>query len=473
MTEQEAKALYAQGEARVVSKLLEQDTRIRDLEGQRAADSRNSSRPPSTDAFQKPTPKSRRIRTGKKPGGQKGHAGSTLSLSETPDIIIPHPVVTCSHCERDLSAQAADKVERRQVCDIPPLRMEVIEHLFETKICPGCHTVTSSTANAPEGVSSPVQYGPRMKSLGVYLKTYQLLPFKRCAELIRTLFGSTLCEGTLANMVRGISGSLDGSLAAIREELIGAKIAHFDETGASVCGKRHWVHVASTTKATLYGMYKKRGAIAMDAMGILPWFTGRAIHDHWKAYYIYLHCFHGLCNAHHLRELTFVHEVIGQQWAMLMKDLLLRIKADVDTAKASNRNAFDGKEIRRFLRNYNSIIADGIAVNPKPIPVPGRRGRTKDTKAGNLVRRLKNHRREVLAFMYDFSVPFENNLAERDIRMIKVQQKISGTFRGADGGSHFCRIRSYLSTAQKNSVPAFDALVMATSGNAYKPVHLG
>ena len=469
MTAEEARALFAQGEKPTVEKLLEQDARIRELEGQRATDSRNSSKPPSTDGFHKPAPKSQRKKTGRKPGGQQGHPGSTLPFSETPDHLISHPVTTCACCGRDLSAQVADTVERRQVLDIPPIRMEVIEHRFETKLCLGCHAVTSSTKSAPANISAPVQYGPRIHALAVYLKTYQLLPFKRCAELIRTLFGGTLCEGTLANMVMKMSGSLDTSLAAILDMLAGAKVAHFDETGASVKGKRHWVHVASTKKSTLYTMHEKRGAVAMDAMGVMSKFTGRAIHDHWKPYYTYKKCSHGLCNAHHLRELTFVHEVIGQDWAKLMKDLLLQIKSAVTKAKAENRNHLDDKEIARFVRNYTKIILQGSVVNPLPDPVPKKRGRPKDTKAGNLVRRLKDHQSEVLAFMYDFSVAFENNLAERDLRMMKVQQKISGTFRSDHGGDHFCRIRSYLSTAQKNFVSALDALAMAISGNAFKP----
>lgn len=469
MTVGEARAIFAKGEEPVVDTLLEQDARIRELEAQRATDSHNSSKPPSTDGFRKPAPKSRRKRTGRKPGGQKGHPGSTLALSDTPDHVIPHPVDACPCCGRDLSAQAADEVERRQVLDIPLLRMDVTEHRFETKTCPDCHAVTSSSKAAPEDVSAPVQYGPRIKALGVYLKTYQLLPFKRGAELIRTLFGGTLCEGTLANMVNGVSGSLDVPLAAILGMLTAAKVAHFDETGASVRGKRHWVHVASTAKVTLYTIHPKRGAAAMDAMGVLPKFKGRAIHDHWKPYYTYKGCSHGLCNAHHLRELTFVHEQMGQKWARLMKDLLLRIKSDVDAAKAASLTSLDGKEISRLVGRYRTIIANGIAVNPAPIPVPGKRGKPKDTKSGNLVRRLKAHRSEVLAFMYDFSVGFENNLAERDLRMMKVQQKISGTFRGDDGGDKFCRIRSYVSTARKHCLSALDAIAMAIAGVPFIP----
>ncbi len=467
MTEQEAQALYAQGEVSVVKKLLEQDARIRELLARCATDSRNSSKPPSTDGYHKPAPKSSRKKTGRKPGGQKGHRGSTLALSDNPDRVIPHPVTSCQQCGLDLSTSPAE-VERRQVIDIPPLHLEVTEHRFESKTCPCCHAVTTSWKDAPE-VTAPTQYGPRIKALAVYLKTYQLLPFKRGAELIRTLFGGTLCEGTLANMVQGVSATLDSSLAAISDILTDAKVAHFDETGSSVQGKLHWFHVASTEKVTLYAMHQRRGVIAMEDMGILPKFSGRAIHDHWKPYFLFDGCSHGLCNAHHLRELTFIHEVVGQEWAASMKDLLVKANQAVDTAKAENRTRLEDKEIARLVRRYNTIIAEALAVNPPPEPVPGKRGKPKDSKAGNLARRLKDHRREVLAFLYDFAVPFTNNLAERDIRMMKVQQKVSGTFRSQEGATNFCRIRSYLSTACKQEMAALAVLAKAIAGAPFMP----
>jgi transposase len=467
VTEQEAQALYAQGEVPVVTKLLEQDARIRELLAQRATDSRNSSKPPSADGYHKPEPKSSRKRTGRKPGGQTGHPGSTLALSDNPDRVIPHPVTTCLQCGLDLSASPAE-VEGRQVVDIPPLHLEVVEHRFESKTCPGCHSVTTSHQDAPE-VTAPAQYGPRIKALAVYLKTYQLLPFKRCAELLRALFGGTLCEGTLANMVKGVSGTLDASLAAISAILTDADVAHFDETGSSVQGKLHWFHVASTEKVTLYTMHQRRGAAAMEDMGILPGFSGRAIHDHWKPYFKFEGCSHGLCNAHHLRELTFIHEVAGQDWAASMKDLLLKANAAVDAAKAEKRTGLEDKEVARFVRRYRAIIEEALAVNPPPTPVPGRRGKPKDSKAGNLARRLKVHRREALAFMYDFAVPFTNNLAERDIRMMKVQQKVSGTFRSPEGATNFCRIRSYLSTACKQGMASLAVLAKAIAGHPFMP----
>ena len=359
-------------------------------------------------------------------------------------------------------------MERRQVIDIPPLHLEVVEHRFESKTCHGCHAVTTSYKDALE-VTAPAQYGPRIKALAVYLKTYQLLPFKRCAELIRVLFGGSLCEGTLANMVKGVSGTLDASLAAISGILTAAKVAHFDETGSSIQGKLHWFHVASTEKVTLYTMHQRRGAAAMEDMGILPGFSGRAIHDHWKPYFKFKVCSHGLCNAHHLRELTFIHEVVGQEWAASMKDLLLKANAAVDAAKAKKMIRLEDKEVARLVRRYKAIIAQAIAINPPPAPVPGKRGKPKDSKAGNLARRLKVHRREALAFLYDFAVPFTNNLAERDIRMMKVQQKVSGTFRSPEGATNFCRIRSYLSTARKHGRAALAVLAKAIAGSPFMP----
>jgi hypothetical protein len=302
------------------------------------------------------------------------------------------------------------------------------------------------------------------------LKEYQLLPFKRSAELIRTLYECSISEGTLANMINGVGDSVEVPLSEIVAILTKSEVAHFDESGASVKGTSHWFHTASTHDATLYAMHESRGRAAMDAMGVLPGFTGRAIHDHWKPYYTYTGCTHGACNAHHLRELIFVHEEVGQHWAKRMKKLLLKIKKTVDAARAAGRTALEEKVVARFKRRYREIVAKGMKVNPIPDAIPGKRGRVKDTKAGNLVRRLKQYQEETLAFMYDFSVPFDNNLAERYDRMLKVHQKISGTFRSTKGSENFCRIRSYLSTACKQNLSPFDALMMAVSGKPFMPI---
>ena len=285
-----------------------------------------------------------------------------------------------------------------------------------------------------------MQYGSWIKALVVYLKAYQLIPFRRIAELVTALVGGSISEGTVASMVKSVSASLEPSLSSIISMLTSAPVAHFDETGCSVEGQGTWVHVASTKTLTYYTIHSKRGMEAMNDAGILPSFVGTAVHDHWKPYFTYGGCRHALCNAHHLRELTYVEEQDHQKWAGDMKTFLLATKKAVDARKATGYTSLGEDDVRRFLRRYRNIVRAGYADNPEPVPISGKRGRPKDTKAGNLVRRLKRYRREVLAFMYDFSVPFSNNLAERDLRMMKIQQKVSGSFRSNHGGPSFCRI---------------------------------
>jgi transposase len=472
VTAVEAHALFAAGERAVVDVLLAQDTTIRELEARLALTSRNSSKPPSTDGFHKPVPKSLRTRSGLKPGGQPGHPGSTLVMTQTPDHIELHPVDTCSFCGHDLSSQGAEALERRQVFDIPPLpHTEITEHRLETKTCPICHRVTTSSSSPSRTVRAPVQYGPRMKALAVYLKDYQMLPFKRMAELMKDLFGCTLSEGTLATMLTETCFLVDAPLAAIFELLTTSPVCHFDETGLYVTGKRQWLHVAATATLTLYKMHTTRGTRAMTAHGLLPRFKGRAIHDFWKPYITFTECSHGLCNAHHLRELVFVHEQMKQPWAKCMIDQLLQCKMLVETAMAEHRTSLTEQELDHCLRGFLASIDMGIAANPPPVSIPGKRGRPKDSKAGNLVRRLLKYQREALAFLYDFNVPFTNNLAERDLRMMKVQQKVSGTFRSTKGGESFCSLRSYISTARKNGLSAFTAITMALDGQPFIPSH--
>jgi transposase-like protein len=255
----------------------------------------------------------------------------------------------------------------------------------------------------------------------------------------------------------------------IKEQIIVSGVVHFDETGLYIDGKRHWLHVASTQNLTYYGAHPKRGNEATTEIGILPHFQGTAIHDFWKSYFKY-HCRHALCNAHHLRELTAIYELDKQQWPKDLIDLLLEIKKAVSQQKAYS-DMLDPVQLQNYEESYDWIIAQGLAENPPPILLDkvGKRGKAKQTKAKNLLDRLQQHRPEVLAFMYDFQVPFDNNQAERDIRMIKVKQKISGTFRSQEGANTFCRIRSYISTVKKNSISVIDAIKAAFDGNPLYP----
>lgn len=474
MTRQEAEAIYDAGKETVVRVLMTMDARIRaleervqSLENQLAKNSRNSSKPPSSDGFKKPAPKSLRKKGKRKSGGQPGHTGHTLKMADKPDHSEVHRVKECEHCGRSLADLSADSVEKRQVHDLPPLRLIVTEHQAETKTCACGHL---NKAAFPDGVNAPVQYGEGIKAAAVYLKNYQFLPYDRTCELLNDVFGCPMSEGTLANIIAQSHTLAADPVKKIKELIEQAAVAHFDETGSRVDGKLWWLHSASTAQATYYDIHRKRGSEAIDAIGILPDFLGRAIHDFWKPYFGY-DCFHGLCNAHHLRELIFVHEQHQQDWADHMIDGLLDIKDAVDLAKQSTDH-LDRRQLHTFEARYQQILDEGYAQNPLP-PLPRnatkKRGRRKKTKARNLLERLDEHRDEALAFMYDFNVPFDNNQAERDLRMMKVQQKISGMFRTEDGAKAFCRIRSYISTARKNAVGAMDALTRLFSGNPFVP----
>lgn len=441
--------------------------RVQTLEEQVAKDSHNSHKPPSSDGLAKPKPKSLRPKSERPTGGQPGHPGHTLRMVEKPDRIVPHRVERCSGCGRSLAGQEPDHVERRQVHDLPEPKLEVTEHRGEVKTCAcGC---VNRAAFPPEAVA-PVQYGPRVKSVGVYLGEYQLLPFERLAEIMRDLFAcESFSEGTLANFKADCSRRLAPVEAAIREQAAVSDVAGFDETGVRAVGSLHWLHTVSTRLLTWYYAHKRRGREAIDAAGILADYRGRAVHDCWKSYFDY-DCDHALCNGHLLRELTFLWEEQEQTWAKDMIDHLLAIKAAVATASASGLSALPPADQERFLKGYERIVQAGYAQNPVTAPHgPKRRGRRKQSKARNLLDRFREHPNEILAFMRDFAVPFTNNQSETDLRMMKLRQKISGTFRSFQALVNFCRIRGYVSTARKNGLNALDALQRVFLGNPFLP----
>lgn len=441
--------------------------KVQALEEKAAKDSHNSSKPPSSDRLSKPKPKSLRPPSNRPTGGQPGHAGQTLAMVENPDRIEPHRVERCEGCHRALAHRPPEGVEKRQVHDLPHIRLIVTEHQAEMKRCSCGHL---NKAAFPEGVNAPVQYGPGVKAAAVYLKNYQFLPYERTCELLGDFFGCPMSEGTLANLMGECHARLEQPVQQIKEQIAHGPVAQFDESGSRVENKLWWLHVASTANATYYDIHPKRGTEALEAIGILPDFGGRAMHDFWKPYFSY-GCAHGLCNAHHQRELIFVHEQHQQNWADTMIDCLLDIKKAVALAKPTTEHLTKAR-IRDFEARYQSILDNGYAANPlsaSPAPAGNKRGQRKKTKPRNLLERLDEHRQEVLAFMYDFRVPFDNNLAERDIRMMKVQQKISGMFRSQEGAKAFCRIRSYISTARKNAMGALDAIARVFTGNPFVP----
>jgi len=490
LTREDAQTIYRAGEDTVVRVLLEMDARIHALERQVedlttrldaserrvcyleeqiAKNSRNSSKPPSSDGLSKPKPKSLRPPSTRPTGGQPGHAGSTLRMVEKPDHQVRHAVEHCKDCGRSLTRQAPERIERRQVFDLPEPKLMVTEHQAEIKTCT-CGCVNRATF-PPEAVA-PVQYGPRLKSAAIYLKEYQLLPFDRLSEILRDLFAcESFSEGTLANFDADCFRRLEPVEAIIRTQAAQAAVAGFDETGMRADGSLHWLHTVSTQYLTWYFAHKRRGSIAMDAAGILPDFQGTAVHDFWEAYSHY-DCDHSFCNAHLLRELTFLWEVQKQKWAKGMIDHLLGIKDAVDTARNAGQTTLPTVDLERFRERYECIVEDGYTQNPvaDPMPGPKRRGRRKQSKARNLLDRFRDYPDGILAFMHDFSVPFDNNLSERDLRMMKLRQKISGTFRSLDALAEFCRIRGYVSTARKNGLNALEALRRVFMGNPFVPV---
>jgi transposase len=451
------RALFAQ--VKVLTAQVEALTaRVADLEGRLAKNSRNSSKPPSSDGF-KPQPKSQRKAKQKPSGGQKGHAGRTLKQVAEADHIESHaPPSHCDVCHRPLSDMVV--VETRQVFDIPFLHHEVTEHQLLVAQC-ACGKM--HRGEFPAAVTAPVQYGPRIKAAVVHLTHHHMMPVARTGDLMDDLFGLPLSDATVLAINEEARALLAPTVAAMGEALKRAPVAHADETGMRVAGKIHWLHVLATSTLTWIGAHMNRGRKAFDAFGILSAFTGTLIHDGWKPYRD-LDCLHGLCNAHHLRELTYVFEEMGQVWAKQLIDLLLEAHREV----ATSGGPLAPLRIAHYRSAHARILGNGEAANPRALP-SGKRGRTRQNKALNLIDRLRVHADDVWRFMTDHDVPFSNNIAEQAVRMPKVKQKISGGFRTQAGLETFCTIRSYLATLHKQGANLFLALTLAFQGSPPQP----
>ena len=432
--------------------------KVAELEGRLAQNSRNSSKPPSSDGF-KPKPKSQR-KAGQKPrGGQKGHTGRTLKKAAAVDHIETHaPPSHCDACLRPLSATAV--VETRQVFDIPRLHHEITEHQVLEAQC-ACGKV--HRGEFPAEVTAPVQYGPRIKAAVVHLTHHHMMPVARTGDLTGDLFGLPLADATVLAINEEARMRLAPTGAALGEALKTVPVAHADETGMRVAGKINWLHVLATATLTWIGAHMNRGKKAFDAFGILTAFAGTLIHDGWKPYRD-LDCVHGLCNAHHLRELTYVFEEMGQAWAKRLIDLLLKAHREVAVAG----RPLTAKRITYFRTAHARILAAGEAANPRA-PPSGKRGRTRQSKALNLIDRLRVHADDVWRFTINHNVPFSNNIAEQAVRMPKVKQKISGGFRTQAGLDTFCTIRSYLATLHKQGANLFHALTLTFQGTPPQP----
>jgi transposase len=428
--------------------------RVEELEGRLSKDSHNSSKPPSSDGLGKKN-KSLRQSSGRKPGGQYGHGGSTLKRVAHPDVVVEHPLAKrCHRCGAALGAQAEGLITvRRQVFDLIKPVLQVTEHRgHEVQCACGQH----HSSEFPSDVVAAVQYGPLVKSALVYLTQQQLLPIERTVQLFEDLYGIELSAGTVQASIGQAAQRLTAAYERITQAVRVAPVVHFDETGQRVSGRLHWLHTASTPELTWYGAHDKRGRIAMDAAGILPVFQGIAVHDGWSSYREY-DCTHALCNAHHLRELIYLEEITQQPWTRKMIDFLRAAQKEANAAKDTHRTVSRNR-LAHLRRQYGVILSEGERDNPPSIQRPPRRGRIKQSPALNLLIRLRQHTTDVLRFLADLRVPFDNNQAERDIRMPKLKQKTSSCFRTVAGAENFAIIRSYLSTLRKQDRNVFHAL---------------
>ncbi len=416
-------------------------------------DSSNSSKPPSQDPNRKKQSKERKANS---KGGQKGHVGKTLERVSKPDEMIEHLVKECEGCHNNLQLQQAKSHEYRQVFEVV-IKRHVVEHKAEVKECSKCRTIT--TGVFPEGVKKAVQYGKSVKILSVYMSQSQLIPYKRVEEFFSVQLNMPLSSGTIYKFNQEAFERLLGFEGDVKKGLLESPLNHTDETGLNIGGKRSWLHSISNETWTYFHPHYSRGKDAIEEMGVLPLYSGILCHDYYRAYYEY-GSLHVLCNSHHLRELERSVEQDNQNWSKLMKALLCEINEKVDIAGGK----LEESEQKKYQRRYRTILSNGKKECPLNPKIPGKRGRTAQPKSRNLLDRLERHQEDVLRFMKVAIAPFTNNLAERDIRMTKVHQKISGCFRSLLGAKMFCRIRSYLSTARKNSMTSIQALTLLFHG---------
>lgn len=449
--------------------------RITELEGRLRLNSRNSSKPPSSDALSKPAPKSLRP-SGERPnGGQKGHPGNTLRQSAAVDQTTCHQGPTqCSVCQ--LQMQTHEVIETRQVFELPELRVRVIAHqqIRSTCACGAAHV-----GAWPPGVNAPAQYGASVKAMAVNLNQYHLVPLARTSALMEDLYGLGLSQASIQSFAQDAARALQATVAAIGQAVQAAPVVHADETGIRLKGRLHWLHCAVTPMLTWLAPHPKRGAVAFEALGLLQGITGTLIHDGLISYKA-LACTHGLCNAHHLRELVYVHEQgnekIWDSWAQEMGRLLVQGLREVDQAAgplSALRQAWFASQWTRLLERGEALNPQSRRTGTSQDAAMAARGRPRQSKAANLLKRLREYRSDVWRFMTDEGVPFTNNLAEQALRMAKVKQKISGCFRTEHGADTFFTIRSYLATMTKQKANLFECLISVFDRQPIQPRFAG
>ena len=484
-TDEEMHAAFEQGEAAVLAvfhavatqvaalaqQLATQGAVLQELQARLAKSSHNSSKPPSSDGYGTVQRTASLRKAGDKPnGGQPGHEGQTLMAVEHPERTVTYAVPICAHCHVSLQGIEVVGYEDRQVFDLPAIRIEVTAHRAEIKVCPACGKPSKGTC--PDTVTQAVQDGPTVHTWAAYFTNHHHIPVERTTEIFADLVQHRLSEATVLKASEHLATCIAPSTEAVQGLLRDAEVLHVEESGLRVRGTLHWLHVACTARLTAYEVHAKRGHEAMEAAGILGSFRGTVVHDHWKPYFTYDECAHALCNAHHLRELRFIDTQYPQAWASDMAALLVEIKAAVAATPAPAMR-LSPSELLAFETRYDAIVQAGFDANTVLVLTTAgeekKRGRPKQPPPVNLLIRLRDFQGQVLAFMSDFRVPFDNNQGERDIRMVKVKQKVSGGFRTLEGAQRFGRIRGYLSTARKHAKNVFEAIREAFEGTPFIP----
>jgi len=408
----------------------------------------NSSIPPSQDPNRQT--RSSRKKSNKKTGGQKGHKGFRLEMSNNPDNVIFHDIKNCNCCGNQLLKKGT--ITSRQLFDLPEIKIQVTEHQVVTKVCENCGKENKS--NFPDGLVQQAQYGNKIKALCVYLQNYQMLPYARCTEIIKDLTGHHLSQGSLSNFQSKCYDNLEQYETEIKKLLLQSSVLHADETGINNNGKQNWIHVLSNKKISFFGHHIKRGKQAIDDFNIIPLYNGNLVHDRFSSYFSY-HCKHSLCNAHILRELIYIEEVYDSSWAKSMKKLFITANK-----KKKKGKKYTEKYYRRILYNYQKFITPIIANYDDTF--------TK-TKEQRLAFALDKHKDLFLKFIKQQEIPFDNNQAERDLRMIKVKQKISGCFKSENHLKYFARIRGYITTLKKNQQNVLENIQNSFDENCFIP----
>jgi transposase len=447
------------------SELAEKNIIINKLKEQLGMNSQNSSKPPSTDGFKKPAPKSLRKPSGKKSGAQKGHKGKGLTLMKAPDETIEHYPNICEGCPNRLSCTSFNVAATRYEYDVV-LETKLTCHKQIVCSCP-LHNNEKLSGSFPDSIKSSMQYGNNLRAFVVTLNTSGMIAIQRLHDILKATFGIPISTGAINNMIASMTEKLTPVLAVIKNKVTNSEVVHFDETGIPVNGKNRWIHCSSTDRFTHLTVEEKRGEEGVISSGVLPYFNGTAIHDCWQTYFKFTVPRHGLCVAHLLRELTGIFENNPEQlWADKMIKHLLLMNTYKDNFISNGFSEMKPLYLEHFLKRYDDILEEGIQMNPLPKKVKGKRGKPPKGKKRALLDRLSTHKVSVYLFATDFNVPFTNNQAERDIRMSKVKKKIVGTFRTPEGASTFVKIMAYVGTMSKNGIGAFEAIKAAVEGQA-------